>query len=329
MMLIGPLRDSFGRVLDYLRISLTEDCNFRWVYCVPPEGVRLARPDELLRAEELRRLLEIFVRLGVRRVRLTGGEPLLRKDVLSIVRMLSSFRELTDIALTTNGSMLAPLASSLKKEGLTTVNVSLDSLDRERFRKITGRDRLEEVRAGIREALDATLRVKINVMALSDLSREEVREFCRIATTQPISVRFLEFMPLCGDGWAPNRMLPISTVRKWASEAHLLLPLPRDHHAAETYAIAGAPGTIGFIASLSEPFCDRCNRLRLTASGQLSSCLFSSDRVDLRSCLRGARADEEVAALILHAASEKPRGRESFGVDWNARELPRIRVVGG
>jgi cyclic pyranopterin phosphate synthase len=279
--------------------------------------------------EEIARLMKIFAGLGVKRVRLTGGEPLLREDVLELVKKMSSISGLKEVALTTNGSVLAPLAFLLKEAGLATVNVSLDSLDRERFKRITKRDRLDEVLEGIARALDAALRVKINVLALSDLSREEVLSFCRMAVERPVSIRFLEFMPLCGEGWNPEEMLPISTIKRWVSEAHELLPLPRENHVAETFELKGAPGTVGFIASMSEPFCDSCSRLRLTASGELSLCLFDSARVDLKTRMRNGDSDKELMDSIREAVKTKPKGRQQFTEERDPRELPRIRVIGG
>ena len=323
------LCDSYGRTLDYLRVSLTEDCNFRCVYCVPPEGIRLAGNDEVLRTDELLHLARILVRLGIRRMRLTGGEPLLRQDVVSLVRELAAIQDLSEVALTTNGSRLASLARPLKEAGLATVNLSLDSLHPERFARITKRDRFSEVFEGLLKALDASLRVKINVLALSDLGREEVLEFISLAIEKPVSVRFLEFMPLCGDGWAPEWMLPIATVKRWVAEAYDLRPIPRANHVAETFELAGARGTVGFIASLSDPFCERCNRLRLTASGQLSLCLFSPIRIDLRSCLRGDDSDEDIMERIRSAVLQKPKRREPLEDSLDPRELPYIRVIGG
>ncbi len=323
------LRDSYGRTVDYLRLSLTEDCNFRCLYCVPPEGVRPAKMEDTLVSNEVVHLARIFARLGIRRIRLTGGEPLLRKDIVPLVRTLSSIPGLEEVSLTTNGSLLAPLALQLKDAGLRTVNISLDSLDHERFRRIAKRDRFDDVYAGFEEAVKASLRVKINVLALADLTREEVLAFCRLATIHRVSVRFLEFMPLCGDGWAPEKMLPICTVKRWVSEAHALRPLPRGHHAAESYAIVGAPGSVGFIASLSEPFCDSCNRLRLTATGELSLCLFSPARVDLRTPLREGVPDAELMSRIRDCVLEKPKGRSSLEEVGDPQRLPRIRVIGG
>ncbi|MFH1263000.1 MAG: GTP 3',8-cyclase MoaA [Pseudomonadota bacterium] len=325
-----PLLDSFGRKIDYLRVSLTESCNFHCVYCAPTEKVTLAPPRELLASDELIRLLRIFARLGIRRVRLTGGEPLLRRDIVSLVRTLRGFSKFEDIALTTNGSFLASLAEPLERAGLSAVNVSLDSLNRERFARITGRDRLKEVMAGIDRAVAMSLRVKINVMALMDLSREEVLEFCRMAFERPISVRFLEFMPLCGEGWTPDRMLPIGTVRRWISNEYPLRRQHRGPHAAETFAIDGARGTVGFIASLTEPFCEACNRLRLTATGRVHLCLFSPLEFDLRAAVRDGSGDEEIESQIRRAVLQKPRERSAFS-EWKKGQdpLPRIRVLGG
>lgn len=323
------LADQYSRRLSYLRISLTDRCNFRCVYCMPPEGIQLLPRAEVLTLEEIERLARLFVSLGVRKIRLTGGEPLLRKRIVYLISSLAHLEGLNEIGLTTNGSFLAPLASELKAAGLATVNVSLDSLDRERFAKITLRDELPQVIEGIRSALQAGLKVKINVVVLDDFTPREMIGFCNLAKTFPIEVRFLEFMPLCGTGWKPEKTLPISTVKSWAAEIVRLSPLPRNEQVAETFQVQEGVGKIGFIGSMTEPFCGTCTRLRLTSIGGLRLCLFSNLEIDLRKPMRGGATDEELSELIRRSVWKKPKGHEEILGRIKYEELPKIRMLGG
>ncbi|MBI2340933.1 MAG: GTP 3',8-cyclase MoaA [Deltaproteobacteria bacterium] len=323
------LHDSYARNLTYLRISLTDRCNFRCVYCMPPEGIKLLPRAEVLTLEEIERLARIFVSLGVNKIRLTGGEPLLRKRIVYLVSSLSRFDGLRELGLTTNGSFLADLAFPLKEAGLNTVNVSLDSLNRERFARITLRDELPEVLSGVTRALEAGLAVKINAVALSDLTRDEVVHFCRLAQNYPLEVRFLEFMPLCGTGYKPELVAPFKGIKSWVFDEMDLVPLPRDENVAETYQVKDGPGRIGFIASMSEPFCGTCTRLRLTSTGGLRLCLFSPLEIDLRTPLRSGAADDEIADLIRKGVWKKPKGHEEYLGKTQYRELPKIRMLGG
>lgn len=323
------LIDSFNRTLDYLRISLTDRCNFRCLYCMPPEGIPLLPKQDILTIEEFERLTRIFASLGVRKIRLTGGEPLLRKKIVALTSALSHIEEIDEVNLTTNGSLLAPLPTVLKEAGLHGVNVSLDSLSRIRFQKITRADELFEVTYGITEALKAGLKVKLNVVALNDLSKKEVLSFCHLTKNNPLEVRFLELMPLCGSAWNASLGLSISLLKNWVMESFELIPLPRGNQVAETFQVEGSLGNIGFIASLSEPFCESCNRLRLTSTGALRSCLFSDLETDLRTPLRRGDSDEEIAERIQRAAWNKPKGHEQYLAERPYVDLPKIRTLGG
>ncbi|MDM7917295.1 MAG: GTP 3',8-cyclase MoaA [Candidatus Eisenbacteria bacterium] len=331
------LEDRHGRRLDYLRVSVTDLCNFRCTYCHPASGFALQPRDELLSSEEIERLCRIFARLGVRKIRLTGGEPLLRRDLVPLVERLRCIEGIASLALTTNGARLSALARRLADAGLDSVNVSLDSLDRQRFERITGRDEIDLVLRGIETALTSGLAVKVNVVAMRDLERAEVLAFCEMAERLAIEVRFIEFMPLCGTAWRPDLVLPLDRVRSWIEEERKLEPATaRGARVAESFRFAGGAGGVGFIASLTDPFCGACNRIRMTASGRLGLCLFSQLGVDLRGPLRRGAPDEEIAQTIRQSVWQKPKGAEEFqrAVETGKRSagsvsLPSIRLLGG
>lgn len=326
---MNHLTDQFGRYLHYLRISLTDRCNFRCTYCMPPEGISLLPREDVLRLEEFERLVRVFVSLGVDKVRLTGGEPLLRKKIIALVASLARIDGLTDVCLTTNGSLLAPLADELKQAGLKGVNVSLDSLDPKRFSRITLRDEFPKVMEGITQALKVGLKVKLNVVALSDLGKNEVISFCKLTQQYPLEIRFLEFMPLCGTGYSPELALPIQNIRDWIDAEFDITTAFRGKEVAETFKIKDAVGKLGFIASITEPFCDTCTRLRLTSTGMMRLCLFSDLETDLRLPLRAGATEAELAAIIKQAAWFKPRGNVDYLAQKNYDELPKIRTLGG
>ncbi len=323
------LTDAYGRTLDYLRISLTDRCDFRCVYCLPPEGVDPIKQKAVLATDEVLRLARVFAALGVCRVRLTGGEPLLRKDIVSLVRGLSTITGIEELLLTTNGSRLAGMVGLLKQAGLKGVNISIDSLQRQRFSAITGRDRLREVVCGLQQAVKQSLKVKINTVALKGLSRVEVHDLCDLAYQLPIEVRFLEVMPLCGSAWQPNLGLSLSTVRTWIEEKFKLVPLARHYQPAESFSLQGGVGRIGFIQPLSQPFCHTCNRLRLTADGTLRLCLYAHASVDLCRPLRQGASDREIGNIIKAAIWHKPLGYEVLKNTTNHATLPKIRQLGG
>ena len=332
-----PLVDSFGRRINNLRISLTDRCNFRCVYCVPPEGLPMLNKSRFLTLEEIVRFVNVVGRTGVSRYRLTGGEPLLRIDIADIVRALKRVPTVEELSVTTNGSRLAEMAAPLREAGLDRINVSLDSVDKHRFESVTLSAQYDEVRRGIAAALEAGFPVKLNMVVLRGLPDDEILRFVQMAVEHDIEVRFLEFMPLCGEGWEPDLVYPISDVRDIVRLHFRLEPQQRGDKTAETYRINAGPGTVGFIASLSEPFCDSCSRMRLTADGNIRPCLFSDYEVPVGALLRAGAGDAELLAAIRMAVANKPRGNQFVDAPFGrAREddgkLPRgpfIRTVGG
>lgn len=323
------LQDPFGRVLDYLRISVTDRCNFRCVYCMPPEGIPLFPKKDILTFEEIVRIGRIFLRMGGRKLRLTGGEPLVRKNIAALVFELARLPGLRSLGLTTNGSHLKELAPALKEAGLEQVNISLDSLCPSRFAQLTHGGRFEQVWEAVEASLLAGLKIKINVVALKGISKEEVLGFAALAKQLPVEVRFIEFMPLCGTGWHPEWMIPIRTIRDWIESQYVLEPLPREAEVAQSFALQGGRGRLGFIASLTEPFCENCSRLRLTADGRLRPCLFSNAEVDLKPILRGGWPDDDIRRAIGQAVGLKPKGHAITFPIRNPASLPRIHSLGG
>lgn len=307
------LHDSFSRTISYLRISLTDQCNLRCLYCRSITGEeQLARLD-LLSFAEIMRVVRVAVGLGIAKVRLTGGEPLVRAGVASFVRELAAIPGLAEIRLTTNGVLLAPMAAELYQAGVRKLNISLDSLKRQRFAEITGGDCFERVWAGIEEARRIGFApIKINVVVMAGVNDDEVVDFARLAFDQPLHVRFIEFMPIgSGNAWAESRYLPASQIRARLESAFGALAPLSSHKLdgpARLFAMPGAQGTIGFISPLSDHFCDTCNRLRLTSAGKLRSCLLTDRETDIKSILRGGGSDQEIEALILATIREKPKG---------------------
>jgi cyclic pyranopterin phosphate synthase len=305
-----PLEDAHGRLLGDLRVSVTDRCNFRCQYCMPVEGMPWIDRAEILSFEEIERLVALFVALGVQDVRLTGGEPLVRRELPALVARLAAIEGLRDLALTTNGYLLAQQAEALVAAGIDRVNVSIDSLARARFFEITRRDALGRVLEGL-EAIAAFPEVrpiKVNAVPMPGFGAEEVSRFCELARRRDFQVRFIEFMPLDGDrSWRPDDVLSGAEVRAMVEAAGLALrELPREPHStARVYAFADGEGEIGFVNPVSEPFCADCNRIRLTADGKLRTCLFSQHETDLRGPLREGAGDEELERIIRDAVWRK------------------------
>ncbi len=303
------MRDGHGRVIGDLRVSVTDRCNFRCQYCMPAEGLPWLERAEILRFEEITRLVSIFASMGVGEVRLTGGEPLVRREFPKLVSMLRAVPDLHELSVTTNGFLLGRDAEALVRAGVDRFNVSVDSLQRDRFYELTRRDALEQVLAGLEHlaSFPEAHPIKINAVAIRGFTEEEVLPFARFARETPYEVRFIEFMPLDADrAWTPSQMLSGDEIRSAISAVYPLEPEPREPNAtARVYRFADGHGRIGFINPVSEPFCADCNRVRLTADGRLRTCLFSLNETDLRTPMRDGASDLELEAIIRDAVWRK------------------------
>jgi cyclic pyranopterin phosphate synthase len=303
------LEDAHGRLLSDLRVSVTDRCNFRCRYCMPAEGMPWIDRAQILSFEEIERLVGLLVGLGVEDVRLTGGEPLVRRGFPALVARLAAIEGIRDLSLTTNGYLLARDAEALVAAGIHRVNVSIDSLARGRFFEITRRDALKRVLEGL-EAIAAFPQVrpiKVNAVPMPGFSAEEVSRFCELARRHHFQVRFIEFMPLDGNrSWHPDDVLSGAAVRALVEAEHPLRELPREPHStARVYAFADGEGEIGFVNPVTEPFCGDCNRIRLTADGKLRTCLFSQHETDLRGPLRAGADNEELERIVREAVWRK------------------------
>ena len=306
------LRDSLVRPIEYLRISVTDRCNLRCRYCMPPDGVPRRSHDDILRYEEIVRAVRAIVPLGLTRVRLTGGEPLVRPGLPTLVRMLGAVKGLRDIALTTNGQLLAERARELRDAGLRRINISLDTLQPERYREITLGGEIDRVFAGIAAAREAGLSpIKINAVLIRGMNDDEVVDFAQLTLGEPYDVRFIEFMPMGDVGlWSPEAVVPEEETRAAVEALGPLepAPTPATSRGGEAWRLPGAKGTIAFISPVSRPFCSSCNRLRLTADGKLRPCLLADHSVDLRAVLRSGACDSYIRAAFAEAACAKPNG---------------------
>lgn len=321
------LQDSYTRTIDTLRISLTDRCNFRCRYCMPPEGIQCVPKSNYLSFEDIVRVATAFLSLGGKKIRLTGGEPLLRPEIESLVRQLTALPGLQDLGLTTNGSMLHDKAQALWDAGLRRINLSLDTLDPKRFQWICLRDMFSESWQGLQTALKMGFSLKINSVVLPGITRKEVEDLVMLANDHAIEVRFIEFMPLCGSGWKPDLCFPIQQVRDWISERWSLRPLHRGSDPSESYQIIGEQGRIGFIESLSKPFCDSCSRIRLTAIGGLRLCLFAKKEYDLVPYIHEPLLLRE---KIREFVWRKPPGHAVRPLEgWLNEETGMIMSVGG
>jgi GTP 3',8-cyclase len=303
------LRDAQGRRISDLRLSVTDRCNFRCQYCMPAEGLPWLERDEILRFEEIERLVGVLVELGIEDLRLTGGEPLVRRDFPTLVRLLAGIEGVRDLSMTTNGYLLERDAAALVEAGIGRVNVSIDSLARDRFFRITRRDALPQVLRGLEEiaAFPQVRPIKVNAIAMRDFTEVEVLRFCEFARSIDYQVRFIEFMPLDADrAWTPDAVLTGAEIRRIIESRYRLEELPREPSAtARVFRFADLQGEIGFISPVSEPFCADCNRIRLTSDGKLRTCLFSRHETDLRGPLRAGTDDRELKEIIRDAVWRK------------------------
>jgi cyclic pyranopterin phosphate synthase len=308
-MIRPQLVDGHGRDIGDVRISVTDRCNFRCQYCMPAEGLPWLDRDDILSYEEIHRVVALLASMGVHDVRLTGGEPLARRELWKLVELISPDPNVHDLSLTTNGYLLERQVEKLVRAGLRRVNVSLDALAPDRFFQLTRRNSLAQVLASLAaaEKYPELRPIKVNVVALKDFTEDEVVAFAEFARKHPYEVRFIEFMPLDGDrNWSRDRVLPNAEVRRLIGAAYPLKDLGRERHGtSRRWEFADGQGSIGFISPVSEPFCGDCNRIRVTAEGKLRTCLFSMTETDLRGPLRSGASDDELEAIIRAAVWEK------------------------
>lgn len=304
-----PLIDGFGRVHRDLRISVTDRCNFRCTYCMPADGLDWLPREDLLSFEEIERIAALMVsRFGIDSIRLTGGEPTVRANLPVLVEKLAALG--VDLALTTNGATLGLLADKLAAAGLRRINISLDSLRPDRFEQLTRRDDLDRVLDGIDAALAAGLDpVKVNAVMMRGINDDEIVDFARFGRDKGVEVRFIEFMPLDADlSWSNDKVVTLDEIVSTVGEAFPLAPVERSHSPAAVWHYADGRGSFGVIASVTDAFCESCDRVRLTAEGMFRNCLFAVDEHDLRALLRSGASDEEVAAVISGVVKDKWAG---------------------
>ncbi len=318
----APLIDTFGRLHDNLRVSVTDRCNIRCFYCMPEHPVEFVPRSEILSFEEIERFVRISVRLGIRKLRVTGGEPLVRKGLPELVRMLAGIEQIEDLALTTNGILLEDLAEPLYQAGLRRINIHLDTLDRERFRQITRRDELDRVLAGIEACRRLGYSpIKINVVAVKDLIEPDLVPLARFGREKGLEIRYIEFMPLDAQGlWQRDKVLYAGEIlERLSREIGPLRPAGDGDplRPAAEYVFADGAGRVGFIRSVSDPFCRNCNRIRLTADGKLRYCLFALEETDVKGLLRSGASDEEIIGVI----------RSTVRAKWEGHEINTARFV--
>jgi cyclic pyranopterin phosphate synthase len=308
-MQLEPLRDGHGRLIGDLRVSVTDRCNFRCQYCMPAEGLPWLEREEILSFEEIVRIVSLLAAMGVRDVRLTGGEPLVRRDFPRLASMLAAVPGVEDLSLTTNGFLLERDAEALVSAGINRFNVSIDSLQRDRFYEITRRDALPQVLRGLERLAEfpEAYPIKVNAVAIRDFTEEEVLPFAELARRTPYEIRFIEFMPLDADhAWTPDQVLTGAEIRAAVEAVYPLEAEPRaPSSTSRVYRFADGQGRIGFINPVSEPFCADCNRIRLTADGRLRTCLFSLRETDLRGPIRAGVDDRELEHIVRRAVWQK------------------------
>jgi len=288
------IADSFGRVHDYLRISLTDNCNFRCFYCMPEEDYDFTPASRLMQPDEVLSLARLFVAQGVKKIRLTGGEPLVRKDAAEIISSLGKLP--VELVITTNGTRIAELLPTLIAAGIRTINISLDTLQPEKFMLITRRDVFHQVRSNIELLLQHKITVKINMVVMKGLNDNEITDFIEWTKHNPIQIRFIEFMPFSGNKWTSNKLFSLEEILAVVEQEYSVLRVKAEpHDTAKSFMIPGHEGSFAVISTMTAPFCSTCNRMRLTADGKLKNCLFSNGETDLLSALRKG---EEILPLI-------------------------------
>lgn len=326
------LVDRFGRIHDYLRISVTDRCNLRCTYCMPAEGLKWKKSEQLLNNDEIVRVARVMAEMGVRKIRLTGGEPTTRPDLADLVARLVEIEGIDTVALTTNGVLFARNAQLLKQAGLSGVNISLDSLNRETFKKIARRDALNHVLGSIEAAFQYEFEpVKLNMVVMAGVNEHEMLDFVELAKANPINVRFIEYMPFKGNQWDPAGVVSYAMMRERIEQTYDLHAMPDTfiaNRVAEDFMIPGFRGKISFIASMSRSFCATCSRLRLTADGALKACLFFPAQAQLRESLRSRATDALLKLEISRAVFAKPEGHPAPAELTSLNDLSMIEIGG-
>lgn len=321
--------DKYGREINYLRISVTDRCNLRCTYCMPAEGIPSTKHDEILRYEEIVRLARLAYELGFTKFRITGGEPLVRKGLPSLVHELAQLGSNVDLAITTNGVLLSRYANDLKAAGLRRVNISLDTLKEKKFQQISRFPLFHEVINGIQSAIEAGFDpIKINVVAKRGINDDEILDFVEIMREQPLHVRFIELMPFGKNDWRNADFMSADEIREKIATRYELVEITRSDAKAPAldYRIKGHKGQIGLIAPLSRKFCDLCNRIRLTADGKILPCLHSSIEIDIKNSMRSGASDAELKQILQEAMLKKPEGHSlcGDGVEKTGRAMSKI-----
>ena len=325
------LIDPYNRHLNYLRISITDRCNLKCIYCVPRDLIPRLSHDEILTYEEILRLVRIGIRLGISKIRVTGGEPLVRKGVYDFLTDLSGLDGLADLSLTTNGVSLKANLNKIKSAGIKRINISLDTLNRTKFEHITGFDLFDQVWQGIKTALEMGFHpIKLNIVALNGVNDDELTDMARLSYDYPLHIRFIEYMPIGESQIGNGPLLLAPEIIKRISALGNLVPVPKTMNdgPAQRYHFEGAAGEIGFIHALSHHFCDRCNRLRLTARGQLRPCLLSDHHEDVKGIMRTGGTDEQLAEVFFKAVRHKPSDH-NLAIQNPSRVCGQMSSIGG
>jgi len=325
------LIDNYNRCLNYLRISIIDRCNLRCIYCVPNAPHQRLPHKEILRYEEILRIVRIGVRLGISKVRVTGGEPLIRKGVYNFLGQLTQIDGLSDVSLTTNGVLLKDNIKKIKSAGIKRINVSMDTLNRQKYKDITGHDMFDQVWEGIELAQSQGFDpIKINVVALNGINDDELIEIAKLSFSSPLHIRFIEYMPIGTSSINTGRHLLAPEIQERIKVLGELIPVEKEVNdgPAKRYKFKGAQGEIGFIHAISKHFCNECNRLRLTASGKLRACLLSDSEEDLKGPLRRGCLDSELADVFLRAVSHKPHNHHLV-CDQPVMVAGRMSAIGG
>lgn len=324
--------DSYNRNINYLRISVTDRCNLRCRYCMPETGIEKTEHSNIVKFEDITRLVKVATTVGIRKIRLTGGEPLVRRHITRLVRCINDIPEIDDIAITTNGMLFTEMADKLKAAGLTRANFSLDTLNENKFKYITRHGELYRVKNSIFKALELGLNpVKINMVVIKGFNDDELLDFADMAFSYPVHIRFIEFMPI-GDllSWKKDRVLTVNQIRSAIARKYLLKPTDtvKGNGPARYFNLQGGKGSIGFISPLSNHFCSECNRIRMTSEGRLRGCLYDKREIDLKAAIDKGADNEELKQLFIKAIGSKP-AEHHMDQGWGSDNKRKMYQIGG